>query len=309
MVRILQVSIRSILFVMTLTITIGEGMAQQKPQFTQYMFDALVINPAYAGADEALSLMFIDRRQWVGVERAPSTQTFLAHTLFMKKHFGLGLNVTYDKIGVHKNFSALTDYAYHLKVGEESYLSMGIQAGIHNIKSDYASLSNGANDPKVYNANVSETFFDFGMGIYFRSPRFYAGFSAPELLPQKISLNDTTSFSLSNTNYFLFSKYRISVSEKIDVVPGVLLKYLPDLPLSFDVNLNMVYRKALTLGFSYRKSESVDFLLKAQVTPQLQFGYSYDHPVGYVSRLSNGSHEIMVHYLFRYVQAQVPSPR
>jgi type IX secretion system PorP/SprF family membrane protein len=273
------------------------------------MFDGLVINPAYAGANEALSLMFIDRRQWVGVDKAPSTQTLLAHTLFMKKQFGLGLNVTYDKIGVHKNFSALADYAYHLKVGEESYLSMGIQAGIHNIKSDYASLFNGNNDPKIYNANVSETFFDFGVGVYYRSPRFHLGLSAPELLPQEISFHDTVSVSLKHVNYFLFSKYRIIISESLNAEPGVLLKYLPGLEASFDINMNMIYREALTVGFSYRRKESVDFLLKAQVTPQLQFGYSYDHPIGYISKLSNGSHEVMIHYIFRYTQTQVPSPR
>jgi len=283
---------------------------QQKVQFTQYMFSGMVINPAYAGVDEALSLTFIHRNQWSGIEGAPSTQTLSAHTLFKKKNLGLGLTIVNDKVGVHKNQSILTNYAYHLRTGEKSTLSMGLQAGIHSTRSDYASLMDDVtNDPKLSNLVVSETFFDFGMGVYFRSPGLHVGLSAPELIPETISLNDTASVRLSRANIFLFSKYTITRSERIAYEPAVLLKYLPGLPLSFDVTINMIYRKVLVLGLAYRKRESVDFLFKAQVTPQLQLGYGYDYTIGDVSRLSNGSHELMVHYLFRYVQTKVSSPR
>jgi type IX secretion system PorP/SprF family membrane protein len=295
--------------VITFLVT-GETMAQQKMQFTQYMFNGLVINPAYAGADEALSLTFIQRSQWAGIENAPNTQTLSAHTLFKKKHFGLGLTVVNDKIGVHKNLNVLTNYAYHLRVADKSYLSMGIQAGINSLKSDYASLvSTANNDPKLYDPIMSRTFFDFGAGIYFRSPRFHMGVSAPELLPQQFVINDTLSVELSKTNFFIFSKYRMTLNENMDFEPAVLIKYLSGIPISFDVNVNMIYRKVLTLGLSYRKTESIDFLLKVQATPQLQVGYAYDYPIGAISRLSNGSHELMVHYLFRYVQKNVTSPR
>jgi type IX secretion system PorP/SprF family membrane protein len=287
----------------------GEGYGQQKVQFTQYMFNGLVINPAYAGADEALSLTFVNRSQWTGVEAAPLTQTLTAHSLFLKKHIGLGMTVVNDKIGVHKNLTALTNYAYHIRTGAESYLSMGLQAGIHNRKSDYASIAGSNNDPKIGNAYISHTSLDFGMGIYFRSPKIHLGLSAPELVPEKIAINDSVTVRLSKVNFLLFSRYRIPLSEHVNFEPGFLLKYLQGVPLSFDLNMNMVYRKVLTAGLSYRKGESIDFLLKAQVTPQLQFGYSYDHPVGITSRLSNGSHELMINYLFRYIQRNVTSPR
>jgi type IX secretion system PorP/SprF family membrane protein len=115
----------------------GEASAQQRVQFTQYMFNGLIINPAYAGAHEALSLTFIQRSQWAGVENAPNTQTLSAHTLFKKKHLGLGVSLINDRIGVHKNISALTNYAYHLRVSSNAYLSMGLLAGIHSRKSDF----------------------------------------------------------------------------------------------------------------------------------------------------------------------------
>ncbi len=286
------------------------SIAQQKVQFTQYMFNGVVINPAYAGADEALSLTFIQRKQWANIESSPSTQTLSAHTLFKKRHFGIGATLINDKIGVHRNLSVLANFAYHLKVGRESYLSAGLQGGIHGRKSNYGSLAGNANmDPKLFDAAISYTAFDLGMGFYFRSPRFHLGLSAPELLPEEFNLNDTTSITLRDANYFLFSKYRITLSENVDVEPSLLLKYFAGIPLSYDINMNVIFRKVLTLGLSYRKKESVDFMLRGQVTRQMQFGYSYDHPIGAVSKVSNGSHELMINYVFRYVQSNVASPR
>ncbi len=298
------------LITLLVVVLVRHSYAQQKVQFTQYMFNGLVINPAYAGADESLSLTFIQRSQWTGVENAPNTQTLSGHTLFKKKQVGLGITLVNDRIGVHRNINALTSYAYHIRVGEKSYLSMGLQAGIKSFKSDYASLASSAgNDPGLNSLVLSKTYFDFAAGIYYRSPRFHLGISAPELIPQSFNVNDTLSIRLSKANFFLFSKYSIPISENYDLDPSVLIKYLDGVPLSYDINLSMTYRKVLSLGFSYRKKESVDFIMKAQVTKQLQIGYAYDYPIGVVSQLTNGSHELMVNYLFRYVQKNVTSPR
>jgi type IX secretion system PorP/SprF family membrane protein len=273
------------------------------------MFNTLVINPAYAGADEALSLTFIHRKQWGNVDKSPTTQTFSAHTLVKKKKLGLGLTIVNDKIGVHKNVGISSHYAYHIRTGTDSYLSMGLQAGIHSTKSDYASLTGASNDPSLNDVNISETFFDFGAGIYFRSSRFHAGLSVPELLPNKFSLTDSTTVSFDRANYFLFSKYKVALSENMEIEPGFLIKYLPGLPFSYDLNAMLIYREVVSAGLSYRKSESIDFLFKAQITPQLQIGYAYDHTIGDVARLSNASHELMVNYLFRYTQSKVVNPR
>jgi len=284
--------------------------AQQKVQFTQYMFNEVVINPAYTGADEALSLTFIQRKQWANIESSPSTQTLSGHTLFKNKHFGLGGTIINDKIGVHRNLSAMSTFAYHLRVGKDAFISMGLQGGIHSRKSNYARLASGANmDPKLFDAAVSYTAFDLGMGFYYRSPRFHVGLSAPELLPEEFSLNDSTSITLRDANYFLFARYKITLNENIDIEPSILLKYFAGIPLSYDVNMSLIYRKVLTVGLSYRKKESVDFMLRGQITPQMQFGYSYDHPIGEVSKVSNGSHELMINYVFKYVKSKVDSPR
>lgn len=306
----IRYSISLVFFIVLITTLSWDSSAQQKVQFTQYMFNGLVINPAYAGADEALSMTFIQRNQWAGVDNAPETQTLSAHTLFGKRRIGLGLTLINDKIGVHKSLNALTTYAYHLPVAEKSFLSMGLQVGINRRQSDYASLVGGATyDPRLNDVSITKTFLDFGMGIYFRSPKFHAGLSIPELIPGRLDVNDSVTIQLSKSPYFYFMKYRMRASDFIEIEPSVFLKYQAGLPMSFDVNANMIYRKVLTLGFSYRKDESIDFLFIAQITRQLQIGYSYDHPIGHVSMLSNGSHELMVQYVFRFMEKDITSPR
>ena len=188
---------------------------------------------------------------------------------------------------------------------------MGLQAGVKSLRSDYASLTtSGGNDPYLYSLLTQRTFFDFAAGIYYRSPRLHIGFSVPELIRQQFQVNDTLSVRLNNINFFLFTKYRFTVNENFDFEPSLLVKYLKGVPLSFDINLNWVYRRIVTIGVSYRRDESLDFLFKAQITPQLQIGYAYDYPVQTVSLLNtSGSHELMVQYLFSYFKKNVTSPR
>lgn len=300
----------SFYLILLLFLSALEGAAQQRVQFTQYMYDGLVLNPAYAGADEALSLTFITRDQWSGLKGAPNSQTLTGHTLFKKKNVGVGLTINNEQIGVHRNLNVSTSYAYHLNLDETSFLSFGLQAGINNLRSDYGSiLGEAGNDPLLNNALITHTSFNFGAGIYYKSEKLDIGYSAPEMIPEKFPLNDTFSVKLNNLNHFIFSKYRLSVNEHIDMTPSILLKYMSGVPLSFDMNINFIYRDVLTTGLSYRRNESIDFLLKIKATPQLQVGYSYDYPIKQIAELTSASHELMIQYLFSFTQKNVASPR
>ena len=286
--------------------------AQQSAQFTQYMFNGLMLNPAYAGAEESLIISFVNRAQWTAVEGSPVTQGLYAHTLLEKQKTGLGLSIINDKIGVHRNLNINGSAAYHLRISEKATLSFGLQAGINTLKSNYGAITSGSptgTDPQLANAGSGKTSLNLGMGFYYRSPKVHAGFSIPDLIPQNYSLNDSVSITWKQANYFLFTRYIIPLSDNLQLEPGILLKYYPGLPLSFDINTCLVIKKALTLGLAYRKSESIDFLMKAQLTPQLQFGYSYDFVTGEVNNLSRGTHEIMVGYLFKYRHDKIASPR
>lgn len=282
--------------------------AQQIPQFSQFMYNNLVLNPAYAGADEALSLTVLHRSQWTGIENAPSTQSFSAHSLVKKKQIGLGLTVIRDRIGVHKNTNILSNYAYHITIKQGAILSMGLQVGVANLNSDYASLAGSSKDPKLVNS-ISETKLDFGAGIYFRSPEFHVGLSSPGLISQTINLNDTLSTKLRKANLLGYSRYHFILTEAWALEPGIMIKYYTAVPISVDVNLSLVYRKVLTAGLSYRTKESVDMILKFQLSPQLQFGYAYDYPVQNAANISNASHELMLGYLFKNYHKHVAAPR
>jgi type IX secretion system PorP/SprF family membrane protein len=272
---------------------------QQQIQFTQYMFNNLILNPAYAGADEGISLTFINRSQWAGIENASRTQTMAGHSLSDNKRMGIGFTLQNDRVGVQKNMNGSLAYAYHLKTGRHSVLSMGIQGGFRNSKRDYTSLVGSATDPLVDNLFINTTSFDFGSGFYFRSKDFRAGISAPSMIPERFQLNDTVRLSLWARNVFGFFSYVLKINDNVDIMPSTLIKYSPTLPFGFDANVNLIYRKILTMGLSFRHNESIDFLLKAKITNTLQIGYAYDQPYGVANRISNGSNEIMVNYLFK----------
>jgi len=282
--------------------------AQQSPQFTQFMFNNMILNPAYAGTDEALSVTVLNRSQWNGLEGAPTTQCFSAHTLLPQKRVGLGLSVIRDAIGVHKNTNIRTNYAYHIPLTSGAVLSMGIQAGITTLKSDYASLLGNSNDPKLM-SSINNTMIGFGTGFYYRSVRWCAGLSAPELLSKTVNIRDTLSVRIKRTNVMGYARYSFELNEWFDIQPSILIKYFSQVPFSADFNVNLVYRKVLTGGVAYRKNESIDLMMRFQLTPQLQFGYAYDHPIKTASRLSSASHEMMIGYLFHNIQKDVASPR
>jgi len=282
---------------------------QQQAQFTQYMFNGLIINPAYAGADESLNVTALTRSQWVGVDGAPVTQTLTAHSRVANDHSGIGLAIMNDKIGIHKNLTINASYSYRLLLSKTSWLSMGIQAGIDSKKSDYASLTaNGPSDPNQFQS-ISNTFFDFGAGLFFNSRRMQIGFSVPNIMPGKISLQDTLGANLNPTHYFLFSRYRFALNQNVNLEPSFLVKYVAGNPFSYDVNLNMVVQQVFTAGVSYRRSESIDFLCRLKLSRQLSSGFSYDFPVGKIASLrSSGTYEVMVNYAFTFSHKSV-SPR
>ena|SRR5688572_27857966 len=166
-----------------ITLTVPSVFAQQKPQYTQYMFNGLIINPAVAGSDNAPSLTFLNRNQWTSIEGAPITQTLSGHTLFGASRMGAGLSIINDKIGVHRNQNIQGSFSYRLKISQQTFLSMGLQGGISIRKSTYSSLNGPTPDPRAH--NLSHTSPTLGMGLFLRTPRLDPGISAPEVLPEE----------------------------------------------------------------------------------------------------------------------------
>lgn len=287
--------------------------AQQAIQFSQYFSNQLVLNPAYAGADDALSLTFIHRNQWTGVVGSPKTTTLSGHTLFKNEHTGLGINLVSDKINIHSNTSFTGIYSYRIKTGATSYLSLGLQTGINFIKSDYASLTGGLqnpNDPNIGSKNVSESVIQFGTGMYYKNPRLEIGLSAPIIYSSaNVGNIDSPTIASVTPHYFLFTRYKIDVSNHVILHPGFLLKGKSGWPLSLDLNIDALLNNVLMIGLSYRSFEILCAIVQVKILPQMKFGYSYDMPLSSIQGSIFNSHEMMLNYIFQYKTYKVQSPR
>jgi type IX secretion system PorP/SprF family membrane protein len=296
-----------------LFLSAGFVNAQHALQFSQYFSNQLVINPAYAGADDALSLTLVHRNQWAGVNGAPRTTTLSGHMLFKNEHTGLGINLVVDEINIHRTLSVTGIYSYRIKLNARSYLSFGLQAGYNHIRSDYTSLAaslQNPDDPHIASGNVSESAVQFGTGIYYKSPRLELGLSAPILHSTSVS-SITPSLTLpgATPHYFLFSRYKWDLSHHVQIHPGFLLKYKPDWPLSVDLNMDALIKEVLLVGFSYRSFETLCSILQLKILPQMKFGYSYDMPLKNGLPRNFNTHEIMLNYVFHYKNYNLKNPR
>lgn len=289
------------------------GLTQDAMQYSQYFSNQLAINPAYAGADDALSLTMLHRNQWTGVNGAPKTTSITGHTLFKNENTGIGANLFVDEINIHSNVSFSGVYSYRIKTGKDSYLSMGLQAGLNYAKSDYASLAGtiyDPNDPGIRFEKQSESAFQFGTGIYYKSKRLEAGLSAPILYSSaSTSTSDTLRRLGATPHYFFLTRYKVSVSQNVQIVPGFLLKSRTGRPLAIDMNLETVINEIVMFGLSYRSFESLSGILQMKILPQMKFGYAYDIPLSSVQRRYFNSHELMLNYIFKYKNYNVKSPR
>ncbi|MCB0515727.1 MAG: type IX secretion system membrane protein PorP/SprF [Chitinophagales bacterium] len=276
--------------------------AQQDAQYTQYMFNGLVLNPAYAGSRDALSATAIGRTQWVGqqIEGAPRTASLSVHSP-VGKHVGLGLWGQIDEIGPHNKIDVFGSYAYTLNFDGGLRLALGIQAGIQSYNSEYTKVETTVYDPRL-SEDFNKILPNFGAGAYLYNTKFYLGLSVPHLLNNEIQPNSTGGADTLNNklahqyrHYFLTGGLILALSESIDFRPSFLLKYVPSVaPLSADFNVSFLLKKVLWLGASYRNFDSVDFLVEIQATPQLRIGYAYDYTLSKLQNVNTGSHEVMI---------------
>ncbi|WP_185154369.1 type IX secretion system membrane protein PorP/SprF [Fulvivirga sp. M361] len=282
------------------------GYAQQQAMFTQYMFNGLVLNPAYAGSHETVSATALAREQWTGIDGAPSTQTFSLHSPVVNQRFALGLVLLHDEIGVTDQTGAYLSYAYRIPVSENIKLSFGLQGGVTFFD---ARLSEAFENDQV-GIDVSESQGNFGFGTYIYSDRFYAGISVPQLLENEFDRDNPDSDSRIVRHYFGTVGYVFDLSRSLKLKPNILVKAVDGAPLEFDVNANFLIHDIVWLGVSWRSFDSFDALVQFQVTPKLQFGYAYDFATtSELRRVNGGSHEFMVNYRFGSNKSRIITPR
>ncbi len=285
------------------------SQAQQLPQFTQYMYNTISVNPAYAGSRDGFSLTALNRNQWAGIDGAPRTQTLSIHSPLRNEKIGLGLSVINDKTGYENYTYIYGDVSYSIPVGEETTLAFGIKGGF-----SYYDLDEDLfNDPQV----LDDPFFrdqfnkwtpNVGAGLYLSSQDWYVGLSAPKLIN-----NDNNDFNqyvaLEQVHYYLTGGYVFDLSDTWKLRPTALAKVTKGAPLSVDISATTIYDEKLYLGATYRIDDAVGAFIDFRIFDPLRIGYAYEYSVSDLRPYTSGSHEIILIYEFRFKNTKYKSPR
>jgi type IX secretion system PorP/SprF family membrane protein len=281
------------MLIMTTLLTSLKAYSQQLPNYTQYLYNMQIINPAYVGVKSDLSISLLSRQQWVGVEGAPSTSTFSINGR-TSRGLGIGTTIVHDRIGLSETTNLNLDGSYTIITSRYSRLSFGLKAGVTFFNNN---LFNGITpDNDIYNS-ISGRFPNVGIGTFFYNRKFFVGFSIPYLLetPQfYIEENYRKGALATNLNYFFSAGVLFKLSDNLMFKPSTMVRYTANLPISIDINSNLLYKEFIEAGLSYRYQNSVSALFSVILNEKFRVGYSYDYKtMNLGSNLS--SHEIILH--------------
>lgn len=285
--------------------------AQQDAQYTQYMYNTMSVNPAYAGSRGALSIAALHRSQWVGLDGAPNTQTFNIHSP-VSNSVGLGLSIVNDKIGPtsETNFDGM--FSYTIPTSVDGQLSFGIKAGVHLLNIDYNRLSRYQDEPGTLSNNVNNQLSpNIGAGVYYHADKFYVGLSVPNILETKHLNDDTFSVAKERMNFYLIAGHVFDLSPSLQLKPALLTKMVNGAPLQVDVSANFWYNEKITLGVAYRWSAAWSALAGFQVSDKVMVGFTYDREITELGNTSfnDGSFEFMLRFELFSKYNKLISPR
>lgn len=303
-----------------LLITVQTGKAQYDAMFTQYMFNEMFINPAYAGSKEAMSATLLHRQQWVNFPGRPVTTSFSLHGPLEGNKMGVGLSILNEKVGVMNRNLIYASYAYRLKFKDKSTLAMGLMGGLdnQNNKLNTLKVSNEVNavaDPQFGNSpNVVAP--NFGVGLYYNTKTLYVGLSIPRMIDNKVKFGPDGSSTIKTTKvkpalftYYLTAGYLFTLNEELKLRTNVMMKAVQNAPLQFDLGANLLIRDLVWAGLTYRSGSSMAVILGYQVNKQFLVSYSYDYGLNKIQKYSQGSHEIVLNYLFSFTGRRIITPR
>ena len=272
--------------------------AQQLPLYSQYMFNTLDINPAYAGFKQSMQFTSVFRKQFNGIKDAPQTAMISGDMPIGETRLGIGLKIVDDRISIMQNFGAQVALSYRIE-GDNSNLSFGLQAGALNNKTDFSQLNiTNAGDP-VFAQNLNAMTANFGTGIYFNTDKFYAGFSSPNLVRAHLRKTDVALSEYmvkQDMHLYLNAGYLITLNDNFVLKPSFLLRGVKGIPLNYDINANLFFREVISGGISYRSNSALVGLLDFKLVPTLRLGYAYDYNLGRLNNFAKATHEIILRF-------------
>ncbi|HVI46712.1 MAG TPA: type IX secretion system membrane protein PorP/SprF [Chitinophaga sp.] len=279
--------------------------AQQEPIYSQYMFNGMIINPAYPSMDESSSLTAVGRNQWVGVEGAPKTATASFYTPLKASNTSIGVSLMNEKITVNSQTAVNFNISQRVKLNEKLYLALGLKGGMSQFREDNLSLT--TTDP-AFAHNQSYWKTDIGFGFMLFTDRFFVGISSPTF--KSFDLGNSVNKVVVQSHYYIQSGYLFTLNEDVKLKPNVLLRMVKGTGFQYDLNANVLLKNLVWLGASWRSEKTITGLIQVQATKNLQIGYSYDSPMqSNLKGAQTVSHELMVNYRFSWSKWKVVAPR
>ncbi len=265
--------------------------AQHNSNYVQYMFNGLLLNPAYAGSHDALNVTALYRNQWLGFPGAPVSAALSAHSPLKNKKINVGGIIINDRFGVFNHTKASLIYAYRIKF-LSGQLAFGLQAGIDSYTTDWNKINTSeAADPNFMVSGTRKIIPEAGAGTFYHTKNFYFGFSVPNLFTGSINPDMVSVLSTGCI---------IKLNENIRLKPAMLVKYINNSPIAPNISTTFYYKKVIGVGVGYTYNTSALAYLDIKLNDQLQFGYGYDYSLNAIQKFTSGSHEVMLRYLFRY---------
>ncbi|MCB0371598.1 MAG: type IX secretion system membrane protein PorP/SprF [Muricauda sp.] len=294
------------IFIVLLAVT--QVTAQQDPQFTQYMYNTMSVNPAFAGSNGHLSALLMHRSQWVGINGAPNTQ-ILAVDSPLENKLGVGGVLTHDALGPSSEFSVDGNVSYTIQLDSTNRkLSFGLKLGGRIFNVDFSKGLTEDSDVAFQN-NIKGKFFPtIGAGIYYNSGNGYLGFAIPNFFSQKHYDGQEQEIAAERLHYYLIGGKVMDLTPEVKLKPAFFVKWVPGAPIIADVSVNALLKETFTFGLAYRWDDSFSTLLGMQINANLSAGYAYDLTSSNLAAYTGGSHELFLRYEFKSTQKQLDPP-
>ncbi|MBS1581439.1 MAG: type IX secretion system membrane protein PorP/SprF [Bacteroidetes bacterium] len=272
--------------------------AQQELMVSQYMFNGLFLNPAYAGSHPYISASLLHREQWLNVDGAPRTSLLGIDGPFLGDKMGLGFTLAHDAIGVSRDLEMAGHYAYRLRTGANGHLAFGLKAGISLYSARLSDLVYWDEQDPLYQQNISNAVVGkFGFGVYWHDDRSFIGLSVPTIYAADGRIATKVADVRERyyeQHFYLYTGHVFTLSEDVDLKPSVLVKYQQHAPAEVDLNCNVLYKERFWLGAGYRTGDAIVGMVEYQVSPMFRVGYAYDMTTSRLRDYTHGSHEVML---------------
>ena len=280
------------------------SFAQQNSQYTQYMYNMSVINPAYSGSSGIPVVRVAGRTQWVNILGAPRTASFSLDAP-VGRSVGLGFSVIHDRIGPVRENIVTGDFSYTIFTSDEGRLAFGLKGGFRSF--DIGTLT--TIDPDPINVPINRISAVVGAGVFYYTDKFYAGFSSPNLLKTKYDDRDVAVITDANDSapFYLTSGYVFDITDDIKLKPSTMFKMASGSPISIDISTNLLINNNLEFGLSYRFDDSLAAMIGIQASQKIRFGYAFEYSTSNFGRFNSGTHELLLIYKFN--RRDMKSPR